>query len=400
MIKNNKSLLIAAVLLAALVFRILLRERSSFFCDAPTSVAAIESGRMIIQFPGYAPYHHLIGLLAKRMGSPSIAMTWFSLLCGYGAVLYTTYLARAKAGNQAALLTAVVMGFSIVPVYFSSVGTSYATDMLAASGMLAHGYGDLISSRRNHYAGVLFWFCFGFLMRPLSFAFTGLGLVYLLFVKGSTTTALLTVISITATTLFYLAISIPHYGSLISILTSTSKIQGELQSFNLISLLTNIARVVIYPLWGLHLFLIFVLAVWWREGIPRRQPFFRYLLLLSIPYFLILIRYIPHAGYYALLMPSIVMLPWCNDRPLINIRAVVTLLFGVILAAQIVFVRPTSVTGAISLISNAYMFQYSATGIKNGTFDTLSSLAYKSGVMKDRIPPRRIDDTRRAVERE
>jgi hypothetical protein len=36
-----------------------------------------------------------------------------------------------------------------------------------------------------------------------------------------------------------------------------------------------------------------------------------YLALLAGPYWLVLVRYIPHAGYYCLLLPAIVLLPGC-----------------------------------------------------------------------------------------
>src|SRR5580658_5998146 len=97
-----------------------------------------------------------------------------------GSIFYVAAAARKAAGEEFSLLAAAVMAFGILPVYFSVVGATYATDMLCVSGLLFHGWEFLRQSKPGSYYLALAWVCFGILMRPLSAGFCCAGLVVLL----------------------------------------------------------------------------------------------------------------------------------------------------------------------------------------------------------------------------
>lgn len=385
---TKQKLLLAASLLLALLVRLHLRAETAFYCDVPRSLAAIESGRMVIQFPGYAPYQNLMLALSALTGAPvSVIMSWFALSCGYGAFLYTVYLVYIKAGERACLLASVVMGLSVFPVYFSCVRATYVMDMLAAAGLLAHGSAFLRQQRSRDYHGALGWFCFGCLMRPLSFAFTGLALVYLLFQPFRFKRFFVTGACLLFTGLLFVSISLPYYESCTAFLASADQVSSALESFHLLTFLTNLFRLFIYPAWGLHIYLIATVILCLRNRPSLRQPHLLFLLLLTGPYFLLLARYIPHAGYYALLLPGLVALPWFADiHPERFCKQFAILLLAVVCLTQLYLVRPVPVRGPVSLVANAYIFQYSAAGLRMGMFETLSSLARKTGVMQEQIP--------------
>ena len=385
---------IIGVFSLAVLLRLFCLPTTAYFCDVPLNQMAVATGKMIIQFPGYAPYHQVIKMMAWCIGSVFGSMVLFSLICGLVAMLLCVLLAHERSGFPGALLVATVMGFSILPVYFSCVGASYATDMLAAAGMIYFGGRFLQLEHPCDYYLALVWFMFGCIMRPLSCGFTGLAILYLLFRKPSLTRTMLTCAFLTAGVVLFMIVSLPYYGSVYAFLVDGKSILFQLRNFNTIQVFFNLFRVAIYPLWGLHAFLIMTVLMVWRSRKTLDLNFGLFLMLLICPYFCLILCYIPHAGYYCLMLPVFVSFPWisgkpvCRDAPAIFISA--TLAF--VLLCQMLMVRPITTTGPVSLVSNVYMFQYSYSGIKEGRFETLSSLSYKSGILKDAIPANRIKD--------
>lgn len=380
--------------LLALVVRVICLPVKAYFCDVPLNQMAVETGKMLIQFPGYVPYHLLIQFIATMTGSVFGSLMLISLTCGVLSMLLCVSVAGDRAGFHGALLVSIVMGFSLIPVFFSCVGASYATDMLAAAGMVYHGNRFIKRKRFPDYYLVLGWFIFGCLMRPLSFVCAGMVIVYLLFKQFSVVRAVLTSFLLLGGVCLFMVMSIPFFGSFHSLISAGQTVSTQLQAFSKIQILTNLFRVAIYPLWGLHIFLVMAVVILWRSRKELDFEFGLFLLLLGGPYFCLLVRYIPHAGYYCLIFPVLISLPWvAKNTKIINSHPIViSLTLTVIFLCQIFVVRPVHTLGPVSLVSNVCMFQYSYMGIKTGMFETLSSMSYKSGVLREKILENRVKD--------
>ena len=386
---NKKQvLLIIGLFLLALVVRVICIPPKAFFCDVPASQLAVETGTMIIQFPGYVPYHLLVKAMTILTGSVTGSLTLFSLVSGILSMLYCVRLAGERAGYQGALLGSVVMGFSLYPVYFSCVGASYAADMLVAAGMVYHGSRFIKGKRALDYYSVLAWFIFGCMMRPLSCICTGMAIAYLLLKQFTVMRAILTSGLLLGGACLFVVISIPFFGSLHNFIADSKTISDQLQGFSKIQRLINLFRVAIYPLWGLHVFLVITGIVLWRSRKFLDFEFGMFLLLMVGPYFGLLLIYIPHAGYYCLLVPVIIALPWmAKNSSCVQAHPVLcSITLAGLFLCQIFFVRPLPTLSVVSLVSNVCLFQYTYTGMKLGMFETLSSLSYKSGIRKDEIP--------------
>lgn len=389
--------LILGVCLLGVATRVLCLPGKAFFCDVPSNQLAVEMGTMLIQFPGYAPYHLFIMALASMTGSVFASLVLFNFACGILAMLFCVNLAGDRAGFHGAILASVVMGISVFPVYFSCAGASYASDMLAVSGMLFYGSRFLKGKTPGDYYRVLLWFIFGCMMRPLSCICVVMAIVYLLFKQFSIARAALTCAALLGGAGLYIVVSVPFYGSFDNFIAGSNSISAQLQGVSKVQLLTNLFRMIIYPIWGLHVFLVIAVVALWRSRRELDMEFCLFLLLLGGPYFCLLARYIPHAGYYCMILPVIVSLPWVGGkiRCLGAHPVLISAGLAVIFLCQIFVARPLPTSGKVSLVFNVCLFQYSYAGLKMGMFETLSSLAYKSGVSRDEIPENRIKDVSR-----
>ncbi len=424
--------ILLAVFGAALALRLLSLPATAFFGDVPANQAAVESGAMIIQFPGYAPYHLLARAVSVLTGGVFAALILISLAAGLGAMGYVTRFAADRSGFAGALPAAVIMGFGVLPLYFSVVGASYALDMLAAAALLWHGHRFLRHARPGDYYAALGAVLAGSLMRPLSCGFLGLGIVYLLARRFSPARAVTTALLVLAAAGLGLALTLPYYGSFAALMASTGQVRAELQPLTLTSLTANLVRLCLYPLWGFHLLLGLAMLTFWRrrhaawdrpggisDALPVSQrpcaagggilapapqggreqrigdapdrPLGIFLLLTFLPYFIMLMRYVPHAGYYALLIPGIVALPWVAGSPCgVGVRPLTgALILAALFSIQWWGVRPVATRGPVALVANVYMLQYSHAGIRMGLFETLASLSLKTGVWAERIPEAR-----------
>jgi hypothetical protein len=385
------------IFFAGLALRFFCLPQEAFFCDVPSNLRAVESGRMIIQFPGYAPFHVLVSWVSVVTGSDFMALVGLSLACIAAATVYCFLMAWNRAGFSGALLSVVVMSFSPLAIYFSCVGASYATDALAVSGMIYHGDRFIRKRGTLDYYVVLGWFIVGCLMRPLSLVLCGLAVVALLLMELTVRRAVLTMLLFFAGALSYVAISVPYYGSIGQFVAGGGEISAQLSGTVMVQMLTNAFRVCIYPLWGLHLFLAITAVILWKQRQYVDRALALYICLLGLPYFLVLLRYVPHAGYYCLLLPCLVSLPWVAGPMcwLPGRLMRVGLLLAILFCVQFILVRPIPVSGSVSLVGNVYMFQYTRTGIQNSMFETLSSLSVKSGVLRNQVPPLRYEDIMR-----
>ncbi len=385
---------ISIVVLAALARWISL-PTEGFFCDVPIQIQVVHTGDMVIQFPGYAPFHYCALAITKVTGCSVLnALVAISFACGMGLVILIMQTARELAGDKAALISGLISAVGVFPVYFSVVGSSYPTDMLAIAGMLYHGVRFLRNGGCGHFYGAIVWFCFGCLMRPLSMAFAVFGIAWLLWKRPRWDLGLVAVIAIAATAALYVGISLPHYHSLYEFLHGYVAVQNSVTEGNLKSAVTNLFRVGAYPMYFLNVWLVFAIIVGARAWRALNWTVILYVLGLTGAYFLFLVKYIPHAGYYCFLFPALVVLPWLfahgENHELEWISIWVGTACAVIGIAQLLLARPIAVRGMASAAADAYFLQYSRAGIKASSFDTLSTILYHNKLFIDEIPKDRV----------
>jgi hypothetical protein len=386
---------LCAIALGGLILRLVSLCPYAFFCDVPLQLKCLTADTFYLYFPGYVPLQWLIVGLA-RCGLPIFTAMWgISLSCGMGSLLYVALAARKAAGEEYSWLAAAVMAFGILPVYFSVSGASYPTDMLCVSGMLFHGWEFLQSKKARSYYLALAWLCFGILMRPLSAGVCCAGMAVLAWHGRDWRAWFVTALAIMLTAGLYLAISIPAYGSLSAMLHASSALSTELERQTWQSKLTNLARFGIYPIYAFHVWLVFVAWVVLKNWRFRKRPLLLFLAAVAGPYLLLLLRYIPHAGYYCLLVPALVVLPACFLPPipagrLGGFRAVAAT-FVVVAACQWFLLRPVATTSLLRGAANAYVLQYTRSGIKHGMFTTLAQIMKANKLDMKLIPPARLD---------
>lgn len=391
-------LLLFFLFTAVVAIRLMSLPNAPFFSDVPENVAAIESGQMRIQFPGYVPFHLLAKALSPLAGGTFEALLLLSLGTGIGAWIYTMRLGLERHGKTGALLAFLGLGISPLSVYLSAIGASYSMDMLAVAALLFHGNRYLRDTNTHDFHAALAWFGFGILMRPLSLMFTGLGILYLVWhglqIHGWSTQTkwqcASTILMGATTVALFLALSLPYYESLQHLILSTRQTAGELQGTTLLQFATNLFRFIAYPLWGFHLFLAFPLFGLIQNRKHLDRPFAIFCLLLAGPYTLLLMRYIPHAAYYALLLPVITVLPMLSNKqwehPVAHRLRMTYACLLILFPLQWFLVKPIPTTNSLTLVANTYLLQYSRNGIKQDMFETLSSLSRKTGILTNRIP--------------
>ena len=383
--RRNYYALAMLIFIGAVLVRIVCWPSTGFFCDVPGQIYAIESGSYLIQFPGYAPYHLLAALLATCTTSVTEALLLLSFCSGMISLLYVMLAARELQGDRAAILSGVVMAFAVLPVYFSVSGTSYTMDMICVAGMMYHGIKFIRASPRllQHYLIVLFWLCCGIIMRPLSAIWLIPALCFLNFWARNLHIWILSLVLILSACSLYICITVPFYGSTQAFLDSSRIVSGQLEGTSIKNLTTNLFRVAMYPAYTLHVWLCFSLLALLLNIRKIKSRESLYVAGLALPFFIILLRYIPHAGYYCLLMPVLALFPWTTlkaPKSLVSWPIGFSLvLFLAISSLQLFVLHPIRITGLYSAVANTYFLQYSRQGLKQGYYETLSSALYKGG---------------------
>jgi hypothetical protein len=375
-----------AMLALGFVLRAFSLPSVGFFCDVPNQITAIESKSFLIQFPGYAPFHLVIAGLAKIGISTFHAMALFSFLCGMVSLVYVMFAAREAAGEELSLLVGLVMAFGIMPLYFSVVGTSYTTDLLFVSGMLYHGLRYIRQREAKHYFLTVAWIGFGIVMRPVSAAWALPALGCLLYLKPEKRLILGTVLGLFLTAAIFLGISLSFYGSFSAMLEASRCLSAELaKTHSSKHALANLVRVFAYPAYGFHLWLLFggfVLLRYWRQC---KRPEYIFLLAVVGPYWLLLLRYIPHAGYYCLVTPALALFPiiLLPKAPAFRMRFAPALAVGFLAVSlcQWFLVKQIPTTNIMTGTLNAYVLQYSRAGVRSATCETLTSILRKNGLL-------------------
>jgi hypothetical protein len=123
-LKRSQLVVLLFVLLAAVLVRTFSVSEQPFYCDVPGTIPLVDSWKMTMQFPGYVPFQLIIKLFAFVVGTSFTSMIFFSLICGIGSLLYSTFFGYDRAGFWGAFLLAALMGFSPLAIYFSCVGAS------------------------------------------------------------------------------------------------------------------------------------------------------------------------------------------------------------------------------------------------------------------------------------
>jgi hypothetical protein len=96
-----------------------------------------------------------------------------------------------------------------------------------------------------------------------------------------------------------------------------------------------------------------------------------------------------------LLIPALVLLPACFLPPVpsgsVRLFSKVGAVFVAIAACQWLLIRPVPTTNLATGAANAYVLQYSRSGIKQGMFETLASIMFKNNLSTNLISPERVN---------
>jgi hypothetical protein len=388
--------ILTGVFVVALTVRLGSLPHQPFFCDVPANVAAVESGTMIGNaFPGYAPFHWMIKLLGEVAGSPFAGDVLFSVICGLGAILYCTLFAYERAGFRGALLVVILMGFSPMAIYFSTSGASYATDLLGMSAVLYHGNRALIRRSERDLYLVVFWFAFGCVMRPLSFAFAFPGILFLLWRFRSWKNLLITALILSAGAAIYGSLTFHYYGSAAAIQKSLyAPKDAGLHPMTFSWIAANEVRYALFFVWAMNFYIVLIPLLLWQARRSLNSPLFTYLLLLTVPYACLMLWYIPHAGYICMLLPAFICAPWVAENRLwMESRGLfLASIFIVLSFLQFFVARPIPFKGTPSLVLNTYVLTYTHRGIERGMFGNYQQwLAWMQGKKLD-VPARGTDE--------
>ncbi|HEX8372076.1 MAG TPA: glycosyltransferase family 39 protein [Chthoniobacterales bacterium] len=386
------------ILSLALVIRLTCLASEPFFGDLPLSVEAIKTGGMKIQFPGYVPFHWTIKTLAGGTGSLNAGAVTVSILCGMAAVFFIMRTAEVLGGLRAATQAGIVASTSLLLVYFSGVGSSYITDLLAAAGVLYHGMRVIIANAAGRQVLWAFgWMAFGTLMRPLSGMWLFPAVVWLAWRFGSRAERLRCagVCLLLAATL--VGISAPYFGSWNEVLSSTGTVHSVAASgLNRTQFISMMGRIGGYPAYFLNVWLVILLIslpaasrLFQEGGASRDRLVFSILLIL--PYSAVLLRHLPQAGYTCLLAPVFVTFPFIAGVSRFRDRlvTVLTAAFAIVSLLQIYVARPYPPQTMSDVVLNAYFLQYSRSGVEVSMFETAASLAVKSGLAQNYVPETR-----------
>ncbi len=401
--KHQFTVIIAsgALILTAL-YRGLLWPDAGFYLDVPRQLACMDTGTFHVQFPGYVPYHLLICGISMTGLSLWTSMQLVSAACVFGSFVYLVRIASTvSTGLAAATGLAAITG--LLPAYFGVVGASYACDMLCMSALLYHGIQYLQRPDALRFRAILGWFCLGFVMRPLSFAWTLPGLFYLARTRKRVAADTARVILAAAIAVFILiGLSAPYYGSPHSYLASASQVLQNIAYFGKVQIATNCFRFLCYPVYFFQAWLVFAGILFFRHRNACNRKACIFLAMLALPYLLLLLKYLANPGYLCLLWPVVLAAPACVELPKVTraayLRRVVPA-FLLIAAIQLFIARPVPTTGLVSAVANAYFLNYSRSGLMNEEFDTLSSILLRHGMREGEIPEGRKKHIREEFQR-
>lgn len=389
-------LLLGAGVAAVLAVWLACVPRVPFFCDLPLQMTAIRDGSMVIQFPGYAPWHLLVRGVAEAIGSLNPAFLSLSMLLSGLAVVQVILTVTLLAG-RVGLPVGLMFSLQIFTVYFATSGSTYPADSAAVSGLLLFGIWQLRRVNPTAYYGALAWFCVGVMIRPLSVALALPGLLFLIWKHPrSLKVSLITGAALMLTGLAYLALSLLFYDSIRDFLTHQNTpgvmLASSLEHPGLNSLMGNWFRLTCYLGYGFAAWILLFACLLWRKRRSIRWDGFALLFFTSILYLGAISIHLPQAGYLCFLAPVIVVAPFLVFRDLRVSRngGAVFMVLGLIVSGfQLFALGPFPPTGKPSAALNAYALQYSRAGIERGRFDTLASLLYRSGIALEDIPPER-----------
>ena len=380
-----------------------------FYCDVPFNVEAVESGRMIFIFPGYAPWHLLISALTISW-SPFQTFVWFGVFAGLASMLYIYRAASELCNKVQAFWIALAFSFGVHSMYFSVIGSSYSVDMLAISGMLAHGMTCLRKTEcaRKEYYRVLAWFCFGCILRPLSMMWSFGALLYLFIRRPTLRDALLSMLIGAGSLFILLFVSFHYYGSAEAFFEEGTRQYNKQMGFQTVGMfMTNLFRLFFYPLWGCHVWLLYTLVLIWQNRFSdghtllRRliRPEFIYAVCLVGPFCLLLVRYLPHAGYLCFLLPLIFIAPCCFKT---NNRQTVRWSIAFVVVSLLLFFvfKPLQPENMPELVYQTYAATYTRAGIKQALWGSLTENVIKYDVGTQHISQSHLGDPSRTDELE
>jgi hypothetical protein len=247
------------------------------------------------------------------------------------------------------------------------------------SAIIFHGNRVLSKDSEQDYRWAVLWFVFGSLMRSISFTFVGLGILYLLFRRPTRQRILFTALAFVAGIVFNLSVTLYFFHGLKGVIDSFAPVNDALHRLSVAWLLGNWLRLLLFIGWGLNILVIIIPVVLWLGRKQINRPLAIFFLLLTLPYFFVLIRYIPHAGYLCLLLPAIFGAALLVEKEVLPGLRVISLclVFGGISLLQFFAARPIPFTGPTSLVLNSYLLLYTRQGIEISMFDNLTNYAKK-----------------------
>jgi len=176
-------------------------------------------------------------------------------------------------------------------------------------------------------------------------------------------------------------------------LGASSIIERQVSGTSWQNVVTNTFRFLVYPAYSFNIWVLFSAATILRYWHLCKRNEACFVAAVVCPYMLILLRYIPHAGYWCLVIPAMAILPWLfipsGDTLLPRSVRVVVGTHVLVSLMAFMLLRPIATTNRLSAAANAYLLQYTRTGIKQAVFGTLSSFLVKEGVPDDAIPEQR-----------
>lgn len=399
------------LILGAFLLRLAIPAPAPFFGDVENQVAVIESGAMLIQFPGYAPLHLLAKALIPVTGSAFGSLVAISQTAGILSVLFSVALGWRLANMAGAVVASGLMGFGLMPLYFSVIGASYAIDMAAAAAILYFGLRTIETRESRYLYLATATFCVAALLRPSHIVFLAPAGMYLFFYLRNWKAALISAGLVMLTVGLYAAITVQFEPVSVPVAERHAGYVNSLLHLKP----SNFMKIGAMLVWSLHVWLgvIFALMLFRRRWLtahhskPTHRPILVFWMVAIIFPAAINVLHFPYAGYLSIIWPQFVLLPliafpefaaWLSQRqPHAWGIAVAAAVIGL---AQFFTLGPVPTKDRFSLAANVLVLQYTWDGVQSGMFETFSSLAARSGILRDRIPMDRLDDPRiqRAIE--
>ncbi len=348
--------------LLALLSRFLFRS-SAYFVDGPRHVAAIESGAVLIQPPGYFLFGELGRLLVGLTGaSPSAAL--FSInavFSALGAVVFA-YLARRMFPGMLGAALSVFYAFSVTVWFDAEIHSTYAAMTLFAPLLLY----TLFTLENAWLAGLTWALMTGF--RPSDGVFVLPLVAWVLYRKGSRSSFRFLLVAAPCVALWYLP-TVRHFGGHWLAPLSSAKGQANalangflIPGVPLQRKIGNLIHIMlgVYNAWG-------VLTIFVLSGLAARRSFSTYALLWILPGALFFLLYFFSDSLYLTYMIAPGLLAAGEALRRLRAQTAVGWVAAALLLSvgQMTLTRPVAPVTLGRAIVDSYLLQYSGWSVRH-----------------------------------